>query len=292
MLDDGALRLIDRWVARLIEARYSAKDALLCRVAVGYSAFSSSIAFFLMKGSAGLICPTDICSSTALSGISKVCVGRLWQSMQSISRFSPFSSSLSEPCYPSRETPWSSLCRPCNKREELPAVAHRSRYMNSRAIIQMAAMNSHRALPSAATYVDKENCSLRRVFLVIRVIRFCDKLVARKALGPVAMFIRVARRTEVFHGGRNWARISVERYRSKLHSLQTRIGPNLQYKFEAVEITRTAIQLQRSVPWPMHPRRLLGSRRWRLWRRRRARPNPREAQETLGKLQRQRGSVW
>ncbi len=49
-----------------------------------YFAFSSSTAFFLMKGSVGEICPSPMALSTARSGSSNVWVGPLWQSTHCI----------------------------------------------------------------------------------------------------------------------------------------------------------------------------------------------------------------
>ena len=56
---------------------------------VGYVTLRSSIAFLWMNGSSGLMRSAAMASFTARSGSWNACVGRLWQSMQSIVRRSP-----------------------------------------------------------------------------------------------------------------------------------------------------------------------------------------------------------
>ena len=150
-----------------------------------------------MNGKSGLMSLRAICKSTAFSGNSNACVGRLWQSMQSIERCSPFSS-CSLVALMSRGDildRFSFIIRVVDNRNDLALIIDGD-VVDARAFIQMAAVNADGALPRVAAHFQQQDCGVRRVFLIFLVRSFHDELVPREALRPMAVLARFPRRPQ------------------------------------------------------------------------------------------------
>src|SRR5580698_1224220 len=171
------------------------------------------------------MCPSDICLSTAFSGESKACVGRLWQSTQSMVRCSPLSSCC-----------WVGLAS-----VEMNSVVFSivvvvddgdrlvrevcGNVADAGVIGEVGAVNANRTLPGASAHFQQQYVALGCVFFVIFVAGVYQQLVAGKALRPVTLLAGFARRAEACYRRRNGTRIDVERHHEKLPQARD-LGPH------------------------------------------------------------------
>src|ERR1700676_852417 len=74
----------------------------------------------------------------------------------------------------------------------------------------MVAVDADRTLPGASADFEQKHVGLRSIFLVVLISGVHQKLVASKALWPMALFTGFPRRAKVLHRRRNRARISMK----------------------------------------------------------------------------------